>query len=124
MTGQSSTLVFAAASAAAAVTAGPLAQVVNELSLMMALMGVAGGATWTLANRMGARDFLRSACLGGLLAFGLGRTSPDLVGYLFGDQIGAAFDAGGLGAVAFFIGLMQEPIVVGLKRAARRGGAK
>jgi hypothetical protein len=117
MTGQSTMLTMAAATAGAAVVGGPLSQVLNELAAVMAIMGAAGGLTWGLANRYPWRDWVRGIILGALMAFGFGLASPSILQ----GWIGISFAPGGtsaswLASCAFVMGMMQDWVLAFVRR--------
>jgi len=117
MTGHN-TLGATAAAAIAVAAAGPLAQVLNELAAVMAIMGACGGLTWGLANRLSLRDTMRGLVLGALMAFGFGMASPHAVQWATGIE----FEAGGssvnwLASCAFFLGMAQDLILAKLRKA-------
>ena len=116
MTGQT-TLTAAGGVVVAAAVGGPLVQVFNELYLVLAIMGAAGGVTWGLANRRNWREVARGLVLGALLASGLGAISPHLVEWLTGVE----FQPGGasvsvLASCAFFLGMAQDLVFARLKK--------
>jgi len=117
MTGHATPLTMAAATAGAAALGGPLSQVLNELAVLMAIMGGAGGLTWGLANRYPWRDWLRGVILGALMAFGFGLASPSVLDSL----IGVNFAPGGnsaswLASCAFVVGMMQDWVLAVIRR--------
>lgn len=114
MTGHNTMAALAAGVAVAA--AGPLAQVLNELAAVMAIMGACGGLTWGLANRLGTRETLRGLVIGALIAFGFGVTSPHAVQWATGIE----FQPGGasvnlLASCAFFLGMAQDMVLAKLR---------
>lgn len=90
MTGQASTtaVAFAAAGGAAAVVGGPLMQVFNEMALVMAITGAAGGVCRSMALHQPFKDVFGSAIFGALLAFGVGLMAPKIVEKVIGIEIG------------------------------------
>lgn len=120
MSGQTSAVTAAVGAVVAAATAGPLAQVFNELGLLLAVMGAAGGLVSGLYPWRGAGVLLRSVVLGAVLAFGIGAASP----YLLGEVLSIDLSRAGnsvmmLSAGAFLIGWFQDALLV---MAARRRG--
>jgi hypothetical protein len=120
MAGQATSVTVAAATAGAAIVGGPLSQVLNELALVMAIMGAAGGLTWGIANRYHWRDTGRGLVLGALMAFGFGLASP---GILQG-WIGISFAPGGtsaswLASCAFVLGMLQDWVIAFVRRGQR-----
>lgn len=116
MTGHNTSAALAAGVAVAA--AGPLAQVLNELAAVMAIMGAAGGLTWGLANRLSLRETARGLCIGALIAFGFGALAPHMVQWATGIE----FQPGGasvnlLASCAFFLGMAQDMVLAKLKGA-------
>jgi hypothetical protein len=107
-----STAVAAAGMILAGAAGGPLAQVFNELALVLAINGAAGGLAWGMINRRPWRMIAASTVLGAVFAFGFGQMAPHVVtgilGVDFGPQ-GATVPA--LAAGAFLIGLMQNRLI-------------
>lgn len=105
-------LIGALGSAVAATTGGPLAEVFNETALVLAIMGGFGGMTRGLAVRLSRREVARGVFLGGLLAFGFGVLSPELLYRLFALEVAAGTPAiPVLAATAFIIGFAQELLI-------------
>lgn len=122
MTGQTS-LALAFGTAIAAASAGPLAEVFNELGLVFALMGGFGGVTRGLAIRLVWREITRGVALGGLFGFGFGVVSPQIVERLFDVGIEPGTPAiPSMAAAAFIIGFMQDVIIAWAKERAAKGG--
>jgi hypothetical protein len=113
-----STLVATGGAAAAALAGGPLAEVFNELALVLALMGAAGGMSRGLAIALPWREVARGVVLGALLATGLGVLLPHLLGPWIGQS--GAVTVPALAACAFLAGFLQDILVARL----RNGGAK
>ena len=96
---------------AAAAAGGPLAQVFNELALVMALMGLAGGSIRGLSLKISMREMCRGAVIGAGLAFGFGILSPPILAAQFGiDIFPDAPTIPLLAATAFVVGYMQDVV--------------
>ena len=116
------TMFFAASGAAiAATTGGPLAEVLNELALMTAIMGALGGVTRGLSIRgLSPMEVVRGVLLGSLLAFGFGAVSPTILDKMFGLSI----SAGGqtvpiLAASSYLVGLLQDVLLAKFQRVEK-----
>lgn len=120
MSGQSTAIIGAGAAVAATITTGPLEQIVSDLSLALAFWGAMGGLLMGLWERQGWADIARSVASGALLTFGLGQALPHVLSWMLGDQLGQAISGGGLGGMAFTVGLMQTPVLSRFMAAARR----
>lgn len=117
MTGQTTAIALAGATVAA-VTSGPIADVFNEMALVLAIMGAGGGATRALALRVPWRDGLRGTVLGALLATGLGVLLPNLLGPWLGDKTPATVPA--LAACAYLAGFLQDALVSRLRKEPKQ----
>jgi hypothetical protein len=113
MSGQS-TAVATGGAAVAALAGGPLAEVFNEMALVLALMGAAGGATRGLALRLAWREVLRGVFLGALLATGGGVLLPHLLGPWLGPDLAVTVPA--LAACAYLVGFLQDTVIARLQR--------
>ena len=112
MTGSNTAAVGAVGAVAAAVAGGPLSEVFNELSLLLVVMGAAGGATKSLAIKVTWREAIRGIVLGGLIAFGLGSTAPSILSTVLGVSLdGDASSARYLAAIAYLVGYMQDVLI-------------
>lgn len=112
MAGHSTAALGFAGAVMAAAVGGPLAAVFSELALALTIMGAAGGVTRGLANRDPWREIVRGGFLGGLLAFGFGALSPQVLGHLISVEFMAS--ASGvplLAAGAFSVGFVQDVII-------------
>ena len=96
---------------------GPLAEVFNELALVLALMGAAGGATRGLALRLQWREVLRGIALGALLASGVGVLLPHVLGPWLGPDLPVTVPA--LAACAYLVGFMQDAVIARLQRGPK-----
>lgn len=123
MSGHSTAIITAGAAVAATITTGPLEQIVSDLSLALAFWGAMGGLLMGIWERQTWADLARSVASGGLLTFGLGQALPHILTWALGDALGGAISGGGLGGMAFTVGLMQAPIL-GRFMAAARGARK
>lgn len=119
MTGANSSVAIMGAAVAAA-AGGPLAEVFNELSLVLAVMGGIGGMARGLAIKTPWREVLRGVTLGALLATGLGVLLPLLVGPWLGQ--GVASSPAALAACAFVVGFLQDIFIDRLNRGPRDAG--
>lgn len=117
MSGQASTTVAVVGAIGAGAAGGPLAEVFNELALVLALMGAAGGMTRGIANRLPWREVGRGTFLGALIAFGMGALSPSIVESLFQINPGTTIPV--LAASSFLIGFGQDVVIAFLKRGAK-----
>lgn len=113
MTGQTTGLALVGAGLAAA-TSGPVAEVFNEMALVLAIMGAGGGATRALALRVPWRDGLRGTVLGALLATGIGVLLPNVLGPWLGADTPATVPA--LAACAYLAGFLQDTLVSRLRK--------
>lgn len=113
------TATFIVGATAAATAAGPLAEVFDEMGLVMALLGALGGSLRFIVSTRTSRrvrgvlsataELVSSMFIGAGLAFGLGGLPVDLI--LAAVNLDVAPDDPGtkfLAAVAFLIGLAQE----------------
>lgn len=109
MSGQTTATVGAVGAIAAAGASGELAQVFNELWLVLAIMGAFGGLTHGLALRLPWREVARGLVLGALLASGFGVFGPAAVANAFGLEAAAAENGvKALAAAAYLIGFGQN----------------
>lgn len=109
MSGQTTATVATVGAVAAAATSGELAQVFNELWLVLAIMGAFGGLTHGLALRLPWREVGRGLVLGSLLASGFGVFGPAAVANAFGlDAVAAETGVKALAAAAYLIGFGQN----------------
>lgn len=103
----------------AAAAGGPLSEVFNELSLVMALLGAIGGSVRWLALRRSRRDRPRlrisfgeafaSISIGAGLSVGIGTLTPVVLKSVFGLEIAPDSPSTAmLAAGAFVIGMAQE----------------
>ncbi|MBS8228355.1 hypothetical protein [Vannielia litorea] len=103
----------------AAVAGGPLSEVFNELSLVMALLGAIGGSVRWLALRRNRSDRPRlrvslgeafaSISIGAGLSVGIGTLTPVVLKSVFGLEIAPDSPSTAmLAAGAFIIGIAQE----------------
>ena len=99
---------------AAAMAGGPLAQVFNELALVLAIMGAAGGATFGLANRLPLIEVARGILLGALMASGLGVLLPNVLSPWIG--VDALTTVPVLAGCAYFAGFVQDVLISKLRR--------
>lgn len=120
MSGQTTAAVGAGGAIAAAATGGELAQVFDQLALVLALMGAIGGLTHGLALRLGWREIARGVVIGGALAFGLGILGPQFVTGALGLDVTSGGTVRGLAAAAFLIGFAQNVVVDWMRRGAAR----
>lgn len=117
MSGQTTATVGAVGAIAAAATGGELAQVFNELWLVLAIMGAFGGLTHGLALRLPWREVGRGLVLGALLASGFGVFGPAAVANAFGlDSVAAASSVKALAAAAYLIGFGQNILLDWMRR--------
>lgn len=120
-----STALAAAGAVIAGAAGGPLAQVFNELALVLALNGAAGGLAWGIINRRPWHLIAVATVLGAVFAFGFGQMAPQIVtsvlGVDFGPE-GATVPA--LAAGAFLIGLMQDRLIDLIRAAPKQGGSE
>lgn len=117
MSGQTTATVAAVGTIAAAATGGELAQVFNELWLVLAIMGAFGGLTHGLALRLPWREVARGLAIGALLASGFGVFGPMAVANAFGlDAVADASSVKALAAAAFLIGFGQNILVDWMRR--------
>lgn len=114
MSGQTTALVGGGGALLAAAAGTPLQQVFNELALVLALMGAAGGATRGLAIRLSLPEVGRGVLLGGLLASGLGVLLPHLLAPWIGA--GQPVTVPLLAACAFLTGFLQDVLIARLRR--------
>ena len=104
--------VAAAGVVLAGAAAGPLAQVFNELALVLAINGAAGGLAWGMINRRPWRMIAASTVLGAVFAFGFGQMAPQIITSLLGVDFGPeGATVPVLAASAFFIGLLQDRLI-------------
>lgn len=107
---------------AAGAVGGPLAQVFDEMALVMALLGGLGGAVrflalrWSVGRKRGAvamaLDFVAMIAIGAGMAFGIGVLAPPILRGMLDLQL--APDGGAVKALAscgFLIGLVQERVL-------------
>lgn len=112
MSGQTTATVGAVGAIAAAATGGELAQVFNELWLVLAVMGAFGGLTHGLALRLPWREVGRGLVLGFLLASGFGVMGPYVAAAAINIEVIADISTvKGLAASAFLIGFFQNFII-------------
>lgn len=120
MSGQTTATVATVGAIAAAATGGELAQVFNELLVVMAIMGAFGGLTHGLAMQLPWREIVRGVTLGVLLAGGIGVLGPYVASAIMGVEIVAS--EGGvraLAATSFLIGFAQN-FIIDWKRRGRQ----
>lgn len=100
-----------AGASVAAVTTGPLAQLFNEASLAIAIMGMLGGATSALALKKPWRETIRPGLIGASMAIGLSAFGPALLSKMLDIELsltGSGIE--GFGFTAYAIGFAQERI--------------
>jgi hypothetical protein len=120
-----STAVAAAGMVLAGAAGGPLAQVFNELALVLALNGAAGGLAWGLINRRPWRLMAVATILGAVFAFGFGQMAPQIVTNLMGVDFGPqGATVPVLAACAFLIGLMQDRLIDLIRATPKTGGGE
>lgn len=116
-----STVLAAAGAVIAGAAGGPLAQVFNELALVLALNGAMGGLAWGMINRRPWRLILVATVLGAVFAFGFGQVSPQIVANLWGVDFGPeGITVPVLAACAFVIGLMQDRLIDIIRTAPKQ----
>ena len=119
MTGHN-TGIAAVGAVAAGAMGGPLAEVFNELALVLVIMGAGGGATRGLALRLPWLETVRGIVLGGLMAGGLGVILPYIVGPWLPPGMPATVPV--LAACAYLVGFLQDTVVSRLQRTGDRDG--
>lgn len=114
------TAVATATYAATVVAVGPgaLEQVFNQLMLVYAIMGAAGGVALGLFTQgTPLREIMRGGFLGMLLATGLGVAAPYVVAWAFPVDVGQVHNnVQLLAASSFIVGLGQNWIIDRLTR--------
>lgn len=108
--------VLATAGVIAIPASSALAQVFNDVGLLMLIMGAVGGAlNGMLIVGVKWRPFMRSIAIGALLSFGCGVFAVPLVASWMGVEVeGETIPY--MGGAAFLIGLMQERVTAFLQR--------
>jgi hypothetical protein len=117
MSGQS-TAVATGGAAVAALAGGPLAEVFNETTLVLAIWGAAGGTARGIGLRVPWREIVRGAVLGALLASGLGVLLPHITGPLLSAELPTTVPV--LAACAYLVGLWPDLIIARLQRGAKQ----
>lgn len=118
MSGQTTAAVGAVGAVVAAGAGGPLSEVFNELALVMAIMGAAGGLTRGLAIRLPWREVVLGSALGCLIASGFGVLAPHIVKNLFGIDAGGS-TARVMAASAYIMGFGQDVVITWAKRGKK-----
>ena len=117
-----STALAAAGMMIAGAAGGPLSQVFNELALVLALNGAAGGLACAMINRRPWRLIIVATILGAVFAFGFGQMAPQIVTSLLGVDFGPeGATVPALAAGAFLIGLMQDRLIDLIRATPKRG---
>lgn len=120
-----STFLAAAGAVIAGAAGGPLAQVFNELALVLALNGAIGGLAWGMINRRPWRLIAVATVLGAVFAFGFGQITPQLVTNFLGVNFGPeGITVPVLAACAFVIGLMQDRVIDLIRHEPKQEGGE
>ena len=116
MSGQTTATAAAAGAVVAAAAGGELAQVFDQLAIVLALMGALGGGTHGVALRLPWSEVARGVLVGAGLAFGIGLGGPQVVGKLLAIDITSDGTVRGMAAAAFLVGFGQNIVVDWLRR--------
>ena len=104
---------------------GAMAQVFNEMMLMMGIMGGLGGLLFALLGNVKLRQVIRNMATGAITAAGLGEIAPWLAARVFDLDLsdGAARPAT-MAGIAFLVGFAQERLLTWILDVEKPNGGR